>query len=58
MYKRQLEPRTKTLRADGGDISDPIGSPVEVYKACADQIEQGLKHWVDQVDWSQFGGRS
>ena len=53
-----LEPRTKTLRADGGDISDPIGSPVEVYKACADQIEQGLKHWVDQVDWSQFGGRS
>ena len=53
-----LEPRTKTLRADGGDISDPIGSPVEVYKACADEIEQGLKHWVDQVDWSQFGGRS
>ena len=53
-----LEPRTKTLRADGGDISDPIGSPVEVYQACADQIEQGLKHWVDQVDWSQFGGRS
>ena len=53
-----LEPRTKTLRVDGGDISDPIGSPVEVYKACADQIEQGLKHWVDQVDWSQFGGRT
>ena len=53
-----LEPRTKTLRADGGDISDPIGSPVEVYQACADQIEQSLKHWVDQVDWSQFGGRS
>ena len=53
-----LEPRTKTLRADGGDISDPIGSPVEVYKACADQIEQSLRHWVDQVDWSQFGSRS
>ncbi len=53
-----LEPRTKTLRADGGDISDPIGSPVEVYQACADQIEQSLRHWVDQVDWSQFGSQS
>ena len=52
-----LEPRTKTLRADGGDISDPIGSPVETYQACAEQIEQNLQHWVEQVDWSQFGNR-
>ena len=52
-----LEPRTKTLRVDGGDISDPIGSPVETYQACAKQIEEGLQHWVEQVDWSQFGRR-
>ena len=52
-----LEPRTKTLRSDGGDISDPIGSPVETYQACAKQIEQSLQHWVEQVDWKQFGNR-
>ena len=52
-----LEPRTKTLRPDGGDISDPIGSPVEIYQACAKQIEQSLQHWVEEVDWSQFGNR-
>ena len=52
-----LEPRTKTLRVDGGDISDPIGSPVEVYEACAEQIEQNLRHWVDQFDWGQFGNK-
>ena len=49
-----LEPRTKTLRVDGGDISDPIGRPVAVYESCAEQIEQNLRHWVDQIDWSHF----
>jgi protein-tyrosine phosphatase len=52
-----LEPRTRTLRIDGGDISDPIGCPVSVYESCAQQIEENLRHWVDQVDWSQFGKR-
>jgi protein-tyrosine phosphatase len=53
-YWPMLEPRTKTLRVDGGDISDPIGRPVAVYESCAEQIEQNLRHWVDQIDWSQF----
>ena len=53
-----LEPRTKTLRVDGGDISDPIGSPVEIYQSCAAQIEENLRHWVDQLDWKQFGDKS
>ena len=45
-----LEPRTKTIRRDGGDISDPIGSPLEVYDACAKQIRENLRQWVDQMD--------
>ncbi|MEL7499676.1 MAG: L-threonylcarbamoyladenylate synthase [Planctomycetota bacterium] len=49
-----FEPRTKTLRRDGGDISDPIGSPFEVYDACANQIRENLEAWVDEIDWSQF----
>lgn len=49
-----LEPRTKTLRRDGGDVTDPIGSPVEVYEACANQIRENLTEWVDEIDWSPF----
>lgn len=40
--------RVHTLRIDGGDISDPVGSPIEVYQACADQIDEQLAIWVDR----------
>ncbi len=49
-----LESRTFTIRCDGGDISDPIGSPVEVYRKCANQINEQLAHWVRNFDFSQF----
>ncbi len=49
-----IEPRVKTVRRDGGDITDPIGSPKQVYAACATQIQDNLKQWVDAIDWSQF----
>lgn len=49
-----LEPRVKTIRRDGGDITDPIGSPFEIYEACAQQIRENLKHWVEEIDWSPF----
>ncbi|MDG1875349.1 MAG: L-threonylcarbamoyladenylate synthase [Mariniblastus sp.] len=45
-----LEPRTKTVRRDGADISDPIGAPVDVYQACAKQIDDNLAEWVDEFD--------
>ena len=41
--------RVFTLRRDGGDISDPVGSPVEIYKACADQIDRELAAWVAEL---------
>lgn len=46
-----LEPRTRTLRQDGGDVTDPIGSPVEVYDACARQIRDNLQAWVDRMEF-------
>jgi protein-tyrosine phosphatase len=49
-----LEPRVKTVRCDGGDIADPIGSPVDVYKACADQIDESISQWVNKIDFEQF----
>jgi protein-tyrosine phosphatase len=49
-----LESRVRTIRSDGGDISDPIGSPIPVYQACAEQIEGCLRQWVSKIDFSQF----
>ncbi len=39
--------RTFTLRRDQGDVSDPIGMPVENYQACAEQIDENIKKWVE-----------
>ena len=47
-----LEPRVRTLRKDGSDVSDPIGSPVDIYQHCADQIRTNLQAWADEIDWS------
>ena len=41
--------RTVLLRVDGGDISDPIGGPLEQYAACAQQIEQQLAARVAEL---------
>ena len=49
-----LEARVRTIRSDGGDISDPIGSPIPVYESCAQQIESCLADWVNKIDFSQF----
>lgn len=49
-----LETRTKTIRRDGGDIGDPIGRPVAVYRATAEQIDSQLAEWVPEFDLSRF----
>jgi len=35
--------KTTVLAPSGHDISDPIGGPLEVYEACAEQIKQFLE---------------
>ncbi|EMI52518.1 arsenate reductase/protein-tyrosine-phosphatase family protein [Rhodopirellula sallentina] len=42
--------RVFTLRRDGGDVSDPVGMPVDVYEQCADQIRDELEKWLDALD--------
>ncbi|MFG0263077.1 MAG: Sua5/YciO/YrdC/YwlC family protein [Novipirellula sp. JB048] len=44
-----MHERVFTLRRDGGDISDPVGLAVEVYEACADQINEELEKWLDSL---------
>lgn len=50
-----LENRTFTVRADGGNISDPIGAPLDVYRQCADQIASELNYWLDKIDFRRGG---
>lgn len=44
-----MHDRVFTLRRDGGDISDPVGMPVDVYEECADQIESELAAWIESL---------
>ncbi len=43
--------RVQTLRPDGGDIDDPIGSPEAVYRQCAEQIEAASRQRVDAMEF-------
>ncbi|TWT79025.1 Low molecular weight protein-tyrosine-phosphatase YwlE [Planctomycetes bacterium CA13] len=45
----EMHDRVFTLRRDGGDISDPVGMTIEVYQACADQIDAELGKWLDSL---------
>ncbi|MCM2373789.1 arsenate reductase/protein-tyrosine-phosphatase family protein [Aporhodopirellula aestuarii] len=42
--------RVFTLRRDGGDVSDPVGLPVDIYEQCADQIRDELEKWLNALD--------
>lgn len=43
-----LEGRATLLRKDGGDISDPYGGSLDVYRKTRDQIAQAVKARVDE----------
>ncbi len=42
-------PRTFLLRRDGGDVSDPIGGPVERYLKCAEQLRDEIASRIDEM---------
>lgn len=44
-----LHDRVHTLRRDGGDVTDPVGMPIEVYQQCAEQIDQELSAWLQHL---------
>ena len=35
---------------ESGDVADPFGGCMEVYKKCGDQI----KKYIDKIDWRKF----
>jgi len=52
----EVAARVATLRADQGDVDDPIGAPSAVYRQCAAQIEQALKERMAEWDLDNFLG--
>lgn len=49
-----LAHKVRTLSRDGIDISDPFGKCIDSYQFCADQLQQVLLPWVEELDASQF----
>ncbi|MDR2761003.1 MAG: threonylcarbamoyl-AMP synthase [Planctomycetaceae bacterium] len=41
--------RLYVLRADGGDVSDPIGSDLNKYESCANQITTEINKRLDEI---------
>jgi len=41
--------RTETVLANAGDIGDPIGGPISIYRECAEQIEAALRARVEEL---------
>jgi protein-tyrosine phosphatase len=44
-----VESRLSVLRADGGDIADPIGSSMVAFRACAERIRLEIGRRLDDV---------
>lgn len=42
-----LAERFHLLDRSGRDISDPIGSGIEIYRQCVREITENLREWVD-----------
>jgi protein-tyrosine-phosphatase len=42
--------RTEMLAADGADVCDPIGGPVERYRCCAERIQKELETRLNELE--------
>jgi protein-tyrosine phosphatase len=45
----EAESRTHLISRGRGDVPDPIGGPLELYRRCADQLDLYLKEWVEML---------
>ena len=52
----EAENRVRLLRADQGDISDPIGGSIDVYRQCADQIDAQIEIQIQQMNLESLIG--
>jgi protein-tyrosine phosphatase len=45
----EAESRTFVLSRGQGDVADPIGGPAELYRKCAQQIDDLLEAWMAEI---------
>jgi tRNA threonylcarbamoyl adenosine modification protein (Sua5/YciO/YrdC/YwlC family) len=50
-------PRVHLISRGRGDVSDPIGGPLEMYRRCADQLDAFLDEWLDELPLGQLKSR-
>lgn len=50
----EVASKVHLLAADGSEISDPFGGPLEVYQRCAEQLDRHTSHWLEHMDASSI----
>ena len=50
----EVAPKVHLIAADGSEISDPFGGPLDVYQRCAEQLNRHTSYWLEQCDTSSI----
>jgi protein-tyrosine phosphatase len=45
----EAEPRVQLISGGRGDVSDPIGGPLDLYRRCAEQLDNYLANWAGEI---------
>jgi tRNA threonylcarbamoyl adenosine modification protein (Sua5/YciO/YrdC/YwlC family) len=45
----EAEPRVHLISRGQGDVADPIGGPIELYRRCAEQLDDYLETWCQEL---------
>jgi protein arginine phosphatase len=48
-YWPDAEPRVHLISRGRGDVADPIGGPLELYRRCGEQLDGYLKEWTEEL---------
>ena len=43
------ESRVHVISRGRGDVADPIGGPLDLYRRCSEQLDGYLKEWAEEL---------
>jgi tRNA threonylcarbamoyl adenosine modification protein (Sua5/YciO/YrdC/YwlC family) len=50
----EAEARVHVISRGAGDVADPIGGPLELYRRCGEQLDSYLKQWAAELPLEEF----
>lgn len=50
----EMASKVHLIAADGSEISDPFGGPLDVYQRCAEQLHRHTNYWLDLLNTSSM----